>query len=140
MASGFRAFVEGHGDVEGIAATPEEDIMLPIESIESLMSQEVNIKPRAFLDVLQSMLRDQHGPSSSPSVEIKSKDSPSTPVEQDISSFFFQEDLNYESGDDSDLGVEANINLMQESEIIPDDDPFSLKNIMQAMDYELRTD
>eukprot|EP00984_Skeletonema_dohrnii_P024083 scaffold13197_cov100-Skeletonema_dohrnii-CCMP3373.AAC.4 len=140
MASGFRAFVEGHGDVEGITATPEEDSMPPIESIESLMSQEVNIKPRAFLDVLQSMLRDQHGPSSSSSVEIKSKDSPSTPVEQDISSFFFQEDLNYESGDDSDVGVEANINLMQESEIIPDDDPFSLKNIMQAMDYELRTD
>jgi len=140
MASGFRAFVEGHGDVEGIAATPEEDIMPPIESIESLMSQEVDIKPRAFLDVLQSMLRDQHGPSSSSSAEIKSKDSPSTPVEPDISSFFFQEDLNYESGDDSDVGVEANINLMQESEIVPDDDPFSLKNIMQAMDYELRTD
>ena len=61
-------------------------------------------------------------------------------MEPDISSFFFEEDLNYESGDDSDLDGEVQIDPMQESQINPDDDPFSLKNIMEAMDHELRTD
>ncbi len=141
MASGFRAFVEGEGDVEGInMTTSEEDIVSPIDSIESLMSQEVNIKPRAFLGVLRSMLREQHDLSSPSGSEIKSKDSPSTPAEPDISSFFFEEDLNYESDHDSDTDIETHLDLMQESQISPDDDPFCLKNIMQAMDYELRTD
>ncbi len=141
MATGFRAFVEGQGDVEGISdAAPEKDEMPTVDSIESLMSQEVNIKPRAFLGALQSMLRDQHNTSTSSSTEVKSKASPSEPVEPDISSFFFEEDLNYESGDDSDLDGEVHIDPMQESQINPDDDPFSLKNIMEAMDHELRTD
>jgi len=141
MASGFRAFVEGEGDVEGIsAATPETESTPHIDSIESLMSQDLNIKPRAFFGALQSMLRDQHYPSSLSDTEIKSEASPSEPLEPDISSFFFEEDLNYESGDDSDVDVEAHMNMMQTSQISPDDDPFSLKNIMQAMDHELRTD
>jgi hypothetical protein len=141
MASGFRAFVEGEGDVEGInITTSEEDIVPSMDSIESLMSQEVNIKPRTFLGVLRSMLREQHGLSSPSGLEIESNDSPSTPAEPDISSFFFKEDLDYESDDDSDTDIETHLDLMQESQISPDDDPFSLKNIMLAMDYELRTD
>lgn len=138
MASGFRAFVEGEGDVEGISATTPETESTPTnDSIESLMSQEVNIKPRAFFGALQSMLRDQQNPPSLSGTETKSE---ASPVEPDISSFFFEEDLNYESGDESDVDVDAQMNMMQTSQISPDDDPFSLKNIMQAMDHELRTD
>eukprot|EP00986_Skeletonema_menzelii_P017734 scaffold21543_cov145-Skeletonema_menzelii.AAC.6 len=135
MATGFRAFVEGQ-DVDGISdATPEND------SIESFMSQEVIIKPRVFFGALQSLLRDRNNLSSLSSTEVKSEALPSEPVEPDISSFFFEEDFNnYDSGDDSDVDVKAHIDLMQESQINPDDDPFSLKNIMQAMDHELRTD
>ncbi len=141
MASGFRAFVEGEGDVEGISATTPETERTPTnDSIESLMSQEVNIKPRAFFGALESMLRDQQNPSSLSGTETKSEASPAEPVEPDISSFFFEEDLNYESGDDSDVDVDAQMNMMQTNQISPDDDPFSLKNIMQAMDHELRTD
>ena len=134
MASGFRAFVEGEGDVEGIndAAPIEEESSPPIASIESLMTEKVNIRPRAFLDALQSMLRDcgEKG-LSSPSASVKS----SSPTEPDISSYFFEEDLNYE-----DVDIEANLHMMQENEINPEDDPFSLKNIMEAMDHEIRTD
>jgi hypothetical protein len=64
-------------------------------------------------------------------------DSPSTPAEPDISSFFFEEDLDYESSNDSDTELEKqHLDLLQDCQINPDDDPFSLKNIMVSREWK----
>lgn len=140
MAKGFRAFVEGEGDVEGISTIASEEIEPAAESsIENLMSQEVKIRPHVFLGVLRNMLRDECTVPSQTGLDCNSiLDSTSlpTPAEPDITSFFFEEDLNY----DSDEGTEERLDQMPESHIDSDDDPFSLRNIMDAMDHELRTD
>lgn len=137
MAKGFRSFVEGHGDVEGIGMTSCSGDVSSIDSIENLFSQEVNIRPQVFLGVLRSMLRNQCSPSSPSGADVTRTDSPSTPAEPDISSFFFEEDLDYESSNDSDTELEKqHLDLLQDCQINPDDDPFSLKNIMVSREWK----
>lgn len=142
MVKGIRAFVEGEGDVEGISTIAPEEIEAAAESsIENLMSQEVKIRPHVFLGVLRNMLRDECNVPSQTGLDCNSNSNSNkstslptpAPAESDISSFFFEEDLNYDSGDDSDEDTEEHIDQMQESHIDPNDDPFSLRNIMVSL-------
>ncbi|KAL9185972.1 hypothetical protein ACHAXT_005210 [Thalassiosira profunda] len=131
MIGGLKSFVEGEGELEGAVTKNDLDVgKLAKTKVdpESLMSQPVNINPRRFLNVLHSMLKNEQTPTScGPSND-----------EDDLSKFFFHEDVDCIS-DDSESDGSGDEQLMDE-QLMPGEDPFSLQNIMEAMDDELRTD
>jgi len=110
-------------------------------SVEKLMSQEVNINPSKFLDILHARLKRQRNNPDEIAMGDEREEGPSNANEQeDISKFFFDEDFNNDcdSSDGSEdlMGIDDNPHAALDEE----DDPFSLHNIMEAMDHELRTD
>jgi len=159
VLSGFHSFVEGEGEVEGaVTMNNTEDPSPPhqenADSLsadldpEQLVSREVKVDPRKFLDILHAMLRNgkkhaSHASNCSGLYEEKEEASPA--IEQDVSKYFFDEDLDDgDASEDSERGRDDDV--YDEERIIEGDctgtseDPWSLQNIMQAMDHELRTD
>jgi len=120
-------------------SSDEQDQLL---SVEELMSQEVNINPSKFLDILHARLKSQRSNPDDTAMGDEREEGPSNAIDEqeDISKFFFNEDLdnNYDSSDSSEdlMGMDDNPHAALDEE----DDPFSLHNIMEAMDHELRTD
>jgi hypothetical protein len=133
ILAGFRSFVEGEGELEGAVTTCVKDSSQQQESRhrdsseldpENLMSQEVSIDPRIFLNTLHSMLSNQ----STPQPE-------SNPDENhdDISKFFFQEDL--DDGDTSDEERGSGFIIDEDTDNSrppygPDQDHWSVQNYM----------
>jgi hypothetical protein len=133
ILAGFRSFVEGEGELEGAVTTCVKDSSQQQESRhrdsseldpENLMSQEVSIDPRIFLNTLHSMLSNQ----STPQPE-------SNPDENHdhISKFFFQEDL--DDGDTSDEERGSGFIIDEDTDNSrppygPDQDHWSVQNYM----------
>jgi hypothetical protein len=139
MMDGFRSLVEGEGELEGVVthkalegSNPKE-IVKDTEFAEQLMSKEVNINPRLFLNELHSML---HSNSLTDYVSGGEKN-------QEISKFFYKEDLedgsmsdDSEDSADEEVGSKALL-LSQLGNGLREDDPFSLKNIMVRVSVPL---
>lgn len=94
MLQGIKTLVEGEGDVGGVvtqqrAELPPAALMSPQEA----MSEEININPSIFLNILQSQLRDNTISDGTPGRV--------TADDQDVSKFFFKEDLEESDNDDS---------------------------------------
>ena len=139
VLNGVQSFVDDEGDLEGAvtkaksSSSTEDKNCINQDSAEQLMSQEVNINPRKFLDILHARLSNQN------TAEVSSN---AIDQEDNISKFFFEEDL--DDADMSDSSEQSNDDdLINDKDYNPqsqDEDPFSLHNIMEAMDHELRTD
>ena len=136
MLSGFRSFVGGEGELEGAVTTNETESEFDPEK---LMSQEVNINPRKFLNILHSMLKDKNTSASASDINVDNEllESPSV-IDQDVSKFFFDEDLNFgnmsdeseSSGTDVNCKEESNNPQLNGNEIRTSEDPWCLQNIM----------
>jgi len=124
---------------EKLSSSDEENQPL---SVEKLMSQEVNINPSKFLDILHARLKRQRSNPEDTAMGDKREEGPSNAIDEqeDISKFFFDEDLdndcNSSDGSEDLMGMDDNPHAALDEE----DDPFSIQNIMEAMDHELRTD
>mmetsp|Transcript_8190 Transcript_8190/g.17715 ORF Transcript_8190/g.17715 Transcript_8190/m.17715 type:complete len:508 (+) Transcript_8190:1-1524(+) len=166
MLHGFQSFVEGEGELEGAVTKhatqasvetthkDEEDGPLsktePLPAPETLMSQEVNIDPRKFLNILHAMLSDNDANASHSNLPKvgDSEENPISTLDQDVSQYFFKEDLDDGSDDSTsgdgdvihDEGAENSPIIGDPAGTDEEEDPWSLQNIMQAMDHELRTD
>jgi len=111
-------------------------------SVEKLMSQEVNVNPSKFLDILHARLKSQRRDPNDIAMGDEREEGSSNAIDEqeDISKFFFNEDLdndcNSSDGSEDLMGMDDNPHAALDEE----DDPFSLHNIMEAMDHELRTD
>jgi len=120
MLNGFQSFVEGEGELEG-AVTNHDTGAPPSNSSgicsqdncprevdldpEELLSQEVNVDPRKFLDILHAMLSKENIPASANtnrSVLDNEKEDASSITDRDVSKYFFEEDL-----DDGDMSEDS---------------------------------
>lgn len=127
---GFRSFVTGEGELEGAVTTNETESEFDPEK---MMSQEVNINPRKFLNILHSMLKDKKTSASASDINV----SPSA-IDQDISKFFFDEDLNDDnmsdesecSGTDENCNEDSDNPQLNGNQISTNEDPWCLQNIM----------
>ncbi|KAL3787060.1 hypothetical protein HJC23_011744 [Cyclotella cryptica] len=133
MIHGFKSLVEGEGDLGGVvtrrpAVLSSRDCVSP----QQLMLEEVSINPRVFLNILHDKLHQN----SDATIKNDNKESAIT-AEENISKFFFKEDLEDDSSDgsqDSNAGMECD----ELDDTSLEQDPESIRNIMQAMDHELR--
>mmetsp|Transcript_12136 Transcript_12136/g.24978 ORF Transcript_12136/g.24978 Transcript_12136/m.24978 type:complete len:957 (-) Transcript_12136:161-3031(-) len=142
MLEGFRSFVEGEGELEGAVTNSKNIISLnlraEIHSPEQLMKKAVNIDPRRFFNTLHTML--QYGIDGSSAFENDTQSDPKV-YAADLSKYFFEEDLgagNISDENESITNESENISLCVHGNAL-NSDPFSVKNIMHAMDDELRT-
>ncbi|KAL7541223.1 hypothetical protein ACHAWF_006881 [Thalassiosira exigua] len=145
ILAGFQSFVEGEGELEGavpggaavesthnIEHTSNSNLDSDVEP-KVLASIDVDVDPRTFLDVLHSMLKGEQISEITQEKDVGEEDAGEAIDDAELESFFFREDL------EEDLaGVEGPDNTNMH--IGADNDPWSLRNIMEAMDDELRTD
>ena len=113
---------------------------------ENLMSQAVNINPTKFLNILHARLKKRSN-SNQVALGDEKEESLSAVDDQDISKFFFDEDLDNddvsddsEGSHDGDMFDDNDYPHLQRNGSDDGEDPWSLHNIMEAMDHELRTD
>jgi hypothetical protein len=145
MLAGIRSFVEGEGELEGAVTNDVRESTLQSDSESSAhidelpeigKCQEVNINPRRFLNILHSMLHDQCESdlgATNGSVATNDGNEEST-IDDNISKFFFQEDLdNGSMSDESDCEGDDIIDDENDNPELQDnagEDPWSLQNIM----------
>jgi hypothetical protein len=129
ILTGFRTFVDGDGDLDGVL-TPSlknptcasvsghgnKTLVLDSQNVDN---EELNIDPRKFLNILHAMLKNNRDIPQAKLNSFKNDD-------DDISKFFFHEDLDdgigsEESDDDSQL------------ECGPGQDEFMMQNIMVSI-------
>eukprot|EP00578_Thalassiosira_sp_NH16_P001032 CAMPEP_0181136178 /NCGR_PEP_ID=MMETSP1071-20121207/33045_1 /TAXON_ID=35127 /ORGANISM="Thalassiosira sp., Strain NH16" /LENGTH=1094 /DNA_ID=CAMNT_0023222871 /DNA_START=157 /DNA_END=3438 /DNA_ORIENTATION=+ len=183
VLTGFRSFIEGEGELEG-AITKNDDRTRPLppehngesgnnqrsittkkadlDEPEQLMSREVDVNPRKFLNLLHAMLRQDHSTEESKSNLVANSDQTASTVDEmkgfshtaiddrnDVSKFFFEEDFDDVDDDASDGSLDGSDNgdifhnegpNSSQFQVGQGGDPWSLQNIMEAMDHELRTD
>ena len=113
---------------------------------EHLMSQAVNINPTKFLNILHAKLKKRNN-SNQVALGDEKEESVAAVDDQDISKFFFDEDLDNDdtsddskSSNDGDMFDDYDDPRLQQNGSDEGEDPWSLHNIMEAMDHELRTD
>ena len=116
-----------HAKSEGGAGGDRAERAADLEPA-TLMSREVNIDARKFLDVLHAAL-------SNPDADPLSGTRGDSAAEQEDSKYFFQEDLDYEVGSDdsrSDGSEDAGAMYprVNDHQACPDEDPWSLPSIM----------
>ena len=155
MLDGFRSFVEGEGELEGAVTSKTEKIpsssfsqsKRTLNNPDSLMSQEVNINPRVFMNLLHSILRGKSNPRANENLSHSKEvvniqydhDEKHDSMDQDISKFFFEEDIDdgsindgSDSSDGNNVG-DSNNPFEPDSTLTPNADPWSLKNIMVSI-------
>ncbi|KAL7485017.1 hypothetical protein ACHAW6_010615 [Cyclotella cf. meneghiniana] len=140
MLHGFKSLVEGEGELGGVVtrrplALSPRDCLSP----QQLMSEEVNIDARVFLNILHEKLRHQTGGSSQGAMSDDNDKERASTTEEDMSKFFFKEDLEDDSSNDSTDSNNTGMVCDELDGTSLEQDPGSMENIMRAMDQELRT-
>ena len=109
ILTGFRTFVDGDGDLDGVVSTNVKNSTYASESnslvldSQNIVPDMINIDPRKFLNTLQEMLRNNR--------DIPKSKSNSFENDDDISKFFFHEDLDDGNGNGSDESSDEDTRL-----------------------------